>query len=95
MEKMTPEEIRTRIDELYPTVKAVVEAVGMTKEDWIKSAIEGPIVREVRCERCELWECEAIVSLKDDYPMFIPVWYSYGCGACSKFIPKEGIEDGI
>ena len=90
MEKMTPEEIRTRIDELYPTVKAVVEAVGMKKEDWIKAAIEGPIVHETRCEKCGIWPCEAIESLKDEYPMFIPMWYSYGCTNCSKFVPKGG-----
>lgn len=91
MEKMTPEEIRTKIDELYPSVKAVLEAVGMTKEDWVQAAIEGPIVHEVRCERCELWECDAIVNLKEDYPMLIPIWYNYGCTSCSKFISKEGI----
>lgn len=94
MEKLSLEQIRERIDELYPNMEAMLEAVGMTKEDWIKSAIEGPTVYETRCERCELWECEARVDLKEEYPMFIDIWYNYGCTSCAKFVSKE-VGDGI
>ena len=88
MSKMTPQEIEEYIEEWYPKVKDLCDAIGMTKEQWIEEAIRGPKKQFMRCENCKNWPCVHIENLKKDYPLFIPIWYEYGCN-CHLFDPKE------
>ena len=88
---MTPQEIEEYIEEMYPKVKAVCDAAGMTKDQWIEEAIRGPKKLFMRCENCLKWPCEAVENLKEEYPLFIKVWYEHGC-TCHLFEPKPGAK---
>lgn len=82
--EMTPFEIEEYIEMMYPKFKDLVEAAGMTKDQWIEAAIKGPVKLVTRCENCKKWPCESIEILKDKYPLFIKTWYEYGT-VCRNF----------
>ena len=86
MSKMTPYEIEEYIEKIYPKVKDLVKLAGMTKEQWIEEAVKGPKKLFTRCENCKKWSCEAIESLKEEYPLLVKAWFEHGC-ACHKFSP--------
>ena len=87
---MTPFEIEEYIEEQWkdPAVRRMVEAFGMTKDQWIMEASQPLEKKYVRCENCRRWPCEPVQNLRDDYEILVNLWYEWGCGACTDFHAK-------
>ena len=86
MSKMTPYKIEEYIEKVYPTVKEMVKAAGLTKEQWIEQAIKNPEKKFVRCENCKKWPCDNVETLKEPFPVFVKIWYEHGV-RCAGFSP--------
>jgi len=84
MSGLTEQEIREGVERAYSKTRKFCELIGFTKEQWIEEVLN-PKQKLKRCENCSLWECDTIKNLKDKYPLFVKIWYEYGC-ACSNFI---------
>ena len=82
---MTVEEIEDYCEEHWLEVEKM--RLDLTKDEWIRQILIGPIKMEIRCEQCQRWKCDAILSLWNEYDMIIKVWYEFGCN-CDKFLQK-------
>lgn len=94
---MRAEDIIRQIEEAYPKVKDLVKIAGMDKGGWIVAALReaelGDHKHFIRCENCIFHECETIRNLKDEFLVFVELWYSHGVN-CPDFSPKPD-ADGI